>query len=135
MAGVSMLPVVVLIVCKTVSAGPPDQNAAFTKHENRTWAYEGSMMVCRRMEVPVFDSAEAQGADAQSFTPQRCMGTAARLGSQWDIDHAGTKNPYRTWRVACPVPIVDTRTGAVIAWKLPECGHRDTVICETDSEI
>jgi hypothetical protein len=30
---------------------------------------------------------------------------------------------------------VDTRTGTVIGYKLPECGHRDTVICDTDSVI
>ena len=33
------------------------------------------------------------------------------------------------------VPIVDTRTGDVIAWKMPECGKRATVICEVDAEI
>jgi len=30
---------------------------------------------------------------------------------------------------------VDMRTGALIGYKLPECGHQDTVICETDSVI
>jgi hypothetical protein len=37
--------------------------------------------------------------------------------------------------VACPVPIINTITGEVIAWKLPDCGHRDTVVCEVDTAI
>jgi hypothetical protein len=40
-----------LIVCKTVLAGAPDRNAAFTHYENLDWATEHSMMVCRRNEV------------------------------------------------------------------------------------
>jgi hypothetical protein len=55
------------------------------------------------------------------------------LGVQWDQSHKSSK--YRFWRVACPVPIVDTRTGEVIAWKMPDCGHRDTVVCEVDTAI
>jgi hypothetical protein len=55
------------------------------------------------------------------------------LGTQWDAGHRGSS--YRFWRVACPVPIVDTRTGDIISWKMPECGHRDTVRCEVDAEI
>jgi hypothetical protein len=51
----------------------------------------------------------------------------------WDDAHRNT--PWRVWRVGCPSPIVDTRTGTVIGYKLPECGHRDTVICEVDSVI
>ena len=38
---------VVLIVCKTETAGPPDQNAEWTHVENRRWATENAMMVCR----------------------------------------------------------------------------------------
>ena len=130
---VPMPAAVVLIVCKTLVAGPPDPNAAYTGYENREWATEHSMMVCRRQEVPLFDMSEAQGADAQPFNTQRCWRSGLMLGSQWDAGHRGSR--YRFWRVACPVPIVNTITGEVIAWKLPECGHRDTVRCEVDTEI
>lgn len=137
--GVPMTPTIVLIVCKTLLAPPASEvdasNSRYTRHENRPWAYEGSMMVCRRHEVQMVDGPALQGAPELSFNPMACMAAAMRLGAQWDIDHAGTKNPYRTWRVACPTRIIDTRTGETIGWKLPECGHRDTVICETDSEI
>ena len=51
--------ILVVIACKTVLAGPPDQNAAFTHYENRQWATEHSMMVCRRHEIQLFDPAEA----------------------------------------------------------------------------
>lgn len=130
----SLMPTaIVLIVCKTVVAGPPDQNAAYTGYENREWATENSMMVCRRQEVEVFDQAEAQGADAQPFNMQRCQRSGIRLGAEWDVAHRSSS--YRFWRVACPVPVIDTQTGRILAWKMPECGHRDTVICEADTEI
>jgi len=130
---VPMPAAVVLIVCKTVMAGPEDQNAAYTGYENREWATEHSMMVCRRQEVQLFDQAEALGAAAQPFNLQRCQRSGIMLGTEWDAGHRGSS--YRFWRVACPVPIVDTRTGDIIAWKMPECGHRDIVYCEVDAEI
>jgi hypothetical protein len=130
---VPMPAAVVLIVCKTVIAGPEDQNAKYTGYENREWATEHSMMVCRRQEVQLYDQANAVGAASQPFNLQRCQRSGIMLGSQWDASHKSSS--WRFWRVACPVPIVDTRTGDVIAWKMPECGHRATVRCEIDTEI
>lgn len=130
---VPMPSAVVLIVCKTVIAGEPDINAKWTGYENREWLIEDSMMQCRRQEVQLYDQSEAMGAAAQPFNQQRCQRASLMLGIQWDQAHKSSS--YRFWRVACPVPIVDTRTGEVIAWKMPECGHRDTVICEIDTAI
>jgi hypothetical protein len=130
---VPMPSAVVLIVCKTVIAGEPDINAKWTGYENREWLIEDSMMQCRRQEVQLYDQSEAMGAAAQPFNQQRCQRASLMLGVQWDQAHKSSS--YRFWRVACPVPIVDTRTGEVIAWKMPECGHRDTVICEIDTAI
>ncbi len=130
---VPMPAIVTLIVCRTVLAGPTDQNAAYTGYENRQWATEHSMMVCRRQEVQLYDQAEAQGADPQAFTRQRCQRAGIVLGAQWDASHKGSS--YRFWRVACPVPVIDTRTGKVIAYTMPDCGHRETVICEADTSI
>ena len=132
--------VVVLIVCKTVLAGPADQNSDKTGWENRDWAYENSMMVCRRQEVQMFDQAEAMGADPQPFSAQICAASAVRIWSEWDVSHRS--GPWRTWRVACPVPMKHDLTGngpspddQIVGYVLPDCGHRDTVICETDSVI
>ena len=133
---ISMPAAIVLIVCKTVIAGPEDQNAAYTKVENRAWAIENSMMVCRRQEVQMYDQAEAEGADPQPFNAQRCQRSAMMLGPQWDAQHKSSS--YRFWRVACPVPIVRRNPDGsedIIAWKLPDCGHRDTVVCEVDTAI
>ncbi|ODS01383.1 hypothetical protein AUC68_00535 [Methyloceanibacter methanicus] len=134
---------IVLIVCKTVVAGPADQNAAYTGYENLEWATEHSMMVCRRQKVDLYDPAVDGGFDVsgkrlpaaapQPFNQQRCQRAGITLGVNWDQAHRGSK--YRFWRVACPVPIVDTRTGEVIAWKMPECGRRDIVVCEVDTAI
>src|SRR5262245_31415732 len=117
---------VVLIVCKTVVAGPPDQNAGYTRAENREWATEHAMMVCRREEVQMYDRTVA---DPQPFNEQSCQRSAMMLGPQWDASHQSSS--YRFWRVACPVPGSEN----IIAWKLPDCGHRDTVVCEVDTAI
>lgn len=130
---VPMPSAIVLIVCKTVIAGQADQNAAYTGYENLEWATEHSKMVCRRKEVQLFDQSEAMGAAAQPFNQQRCQRAGIKLGVNWDQAHRSSR--YRFWRVACPVPIVDTKTGEVIAWKMPECGRRDIMVCEVDTAI
>jgi hypothetical protein len=141
--GVQIPPILVLIVCKTVIAGPADQNAAFTHWENLEWATENSMMVCRRNEIQLYDPVEglrlnpaddpAPALNANFAIASQCARAGIRLAIDWDQAHRNTK--WRVWRVGCPSPIVDLRTGTVIGYKLPECGHRDTVICETDSVI
>jgi hypothetical protein len=141
--GIQIPPILVLIVCKTVSGGPDDQNSSFTHWQNLEWATENSMMVCRRHEVQLYDPAEGvklnEGDDpAAPLNPDFAdFGQCARAGMQlqmdWDERHRNT--PWRVWRVGCPSKIVDTRTGKVIGYKLPECGHRDTVVCEVDSVI
>jgi len=133
---VPMPAAVVLIVCKTVVSGSPDPNAAFTGWEDREWATEHAMMVCRREEVQMLDKAEGDGADPQPFNEQRCQRSAMVLGPQWDADHRSSL--YRFWRVACPVPIIRENpdgTEDIVAWKLPDCGHRGTVVCEVDTAI
>jgi hypothetical protein len=129
---VAMTPAIVLIVCKTLVVGEPDSNAGYTHHENRDWAYQDSMMVCRREVIAVEDSAQ-EGADPQPFNTQRCMASAIRLSVEWDNQHRS--GSYRVWRVACPTPTIDAQTGEIVAWVLPDCGHRETVICEKDSVI
>jgi hypothetical protein len=141
--GVQIPPILVLIVCKTIIAGPPDQNAAFTRWENLEWATEHSMMVCRRNEIQLYDPVEGMRLNpkddpAPALNPNfaiasQCARAGIRLATDWDESHRNTR--WRVWRVGCPSPIVDRRTGTVIGYKLPECGHRDTVMCETDSVI
>lgn len=133
---VPMPAAIVLIVCKTVLVGGPDQNSGYTGHESREWATEHAMMVCRRQEIQVMDPAVDQGADPQPFTKNTCQRSAMFLGPNWDVQHKNSN--YRFWRVACPVAIVSRRpdgTEDIIGWKLPDCGHRDTVVCEVDTAI
>lgn len=129
-------PVLVLIVCKTLAVGEPDQNASYTHWENREWATEHSMMVCRRQEIQLYDPAEEQGAaplNPNFADYSQCARAGIRLSMDWDESHKS--GPWRVWRVGCPSPIVDSRTGQIVGYKLPECGHRDTVVCEVDSVI
>lgn len=141
MLDVLMPAVVALIICKTAIAGPPDPNAGFTGVENREWVYENSKMVCRRLEVALIDPAELQGAPSVSFTMPECMAAAIRVAVEWDLAHKSSS--YRAWRVACPTPIKNygedgmkgTKDDKIVGWKLPDCGHRETVTCEVDTEI
>lgn len=101
------------------------------------------MMVCRRNEVQLYDPAEGMRLNPNddpapplnpNFAMQsQCARAGMRLAMDWDQSHKNSV--WRVWRVGCPAPIVDTRTGALIGYKLPECGHRETVICEVDSAI
>ena len=91
---------VVLIVCKTETAGPPDQNAEWTHVENRRWATENAMMVCRRQEVQMYDQAADQGAiRSLSTTNAACILACclARCGTR------NTPHPH-TGSGALPVP-------------------------------
>jgi hypothetical protein len=136
-------PVLVVIACKAVMAASQDPNAAYTHVENFDWATKNSMMVCRRDEVQLYDPAEGRvsaggGDPAPPLNPNfadygQCARAGIMLSLEWDQAHRNT--PWRVWRIGCPSPIVDLRTGALVGYKLPECGHRDTVVCETDSEI
>ena len=145
---VPMPAVVVLIVCKTVIAGPPDQNAGYTGHENRTWAIEHARMVCRREAVEMYDPAVdgqdvkgrttgAAPAAPQPFNEQRCMRASIMLGTNWNMSNRNSS--YRYWRSACPVPVMAKRPDGsedIIAWHIPDCGrHRDVIQCEGDTAI
>ena len=141
--GVEIPPILVLIVCKTIAVGAPDENTRFTGAKELAWATEHSMMVCRRNEVQLYDPAEGMRLNpnddpAPPLNPNfalqsQCARAGMRLAMDWDQSHKNSV--WRVWRVGCPAPIVDTRTGALIGYKLPECGHRETVICEVDSAI
>lgn len=129
-------PVLVLIVCKVISGGAPDQNSDMTGAQNLQWATENSMMVCRRNEVQLYDPAEDHGAaplNSDFSQAGQCARQGILTATQWDQSHKAS--PWRVWKVGCPSPIVDLRTGQVIGYKLPDCGHQDTVVCEVDSAI
>lgn len=133
--GVPMTQAIVLVICKTLLVSDPsdDPNSKFTGWEDREWATEHSMMVCKREVVSIMDGSEMNGADARPLTKQACMASAIRLGVEWDQKHRSSS--YRVWRVACPTPMVNTETGEIVGWVLPDCGHRDVVTCLKDSVI
>lgn len=131
-----MPPFVVLVVCKVAFlpyATPLDEyNSKYTHYQPYTWDTTDSVMHCRREQIQVFDPSVSQGADPQPFNQFQCRRAGILAGLGWDALH---KN-WKTWRTACPTPIVDTRTGKTIGWKMPECGGESgTVICEKDSSI
>ena len=130
---VPMPAIVVLFVCKTFITGPATVNDGFTGHEQRDWLITNSMMTCRRQEVQLYDPAVDQGATDKPFTQDDCMHAAIRVGVQYNIDNKNTN--WRWWRSSCPTPMIDSQTKEIVGWVLPDCGHRDTVICETDSVI
>jgi predicted RNA-binding Zn-ribbon protein involved in translation (DUF1610 family) len=131
--GVPMPPVVVLIVCKSMIVGP---GIPETGWENRAWVIEDGKMQCRREEVQLYSPEEAQ-----SFSANDCGRAAIMAIPQWDEQHKGSN--YRAWRVACPVPVMNTGKDGikgtpddeVVDWVLPDCGHPETVVCEKDIAI
>jgi len=137
---VPMPPMIVLIVCKVLFVGAPDDNAKFTGWRATEWDLSQGMMHCRRREIRLYDPVEGAVRDPNDdptaplpFTPTACNRAGVMQGAQFDADNRD--KPWRFWRFACPTPTVDTVTGEVIGWSLPDCGHRDIVICETDSVI
>lgn len=133
----NMPSVVVLVVCKTVLVGEADDNSKYTGWQNREWDYTHSVMHCRREVIELMDGAEAQGADPQPFTTQRCQRSGLMLGAEWDASHRNSN--YRVFRVACPTPIRSGKkdTDPIIGYQIPDCGRVDGVqiVCEKDSVI
>ena len=129
---VSMPPVVVLIVCKTLMAHTPVPE---TGYEGRAWAIEDGKMQCRREEIAL----TSMGDD--TFSMQDCMRAGIMMIPAWDAAHKG--GSYRAWRVACPTPIKNygkdgikgTRDDETIGWQLPDCGRYEQVVCEKDIAI
>jgi hypothetical protein len=136
MADVSMPSVLVLVVCKVLFVGEPDENSKYTNWRNTEWDLSGGVMHCRSQEVELVDSAALQGADEMPFTPIACMRAAMTMGPAFDVQYKD--KPWRFWRAACPTPI---RSGPkasdpIIGWKIPECPRKDgMVVCEGGSEI
>jgi len=130
-----MPPFVVLIVCKvalTPMTPLEEANAKFTGHQNNEWAVEHGKMVCRRHEIQMYNPDITKGADPTPFNTNRCQRAGIMEGSKWNATHSR----YKWWRTACPTPIVDTKTGEVIDWLMPDCGaNYGSVICERDTQI
>ena len=132
---IDMPPFVVLIVCKVALAPMTpieESNSRFTGHHKSEWAIEHGKMICRRHEIQMYDSDAAKGAIPQGFNKNRCQRAGIMEGSRWNETH----KRYKWWRTACPTPIVDTRTGRIIDWQMPDCGANfGRVICERDTQI
>jgi hypothetical protein len=132
---------VALIVCRVLFVGEPDVNSEFTGWRNTEWDMSQGVMHCRREIVEVYDPSVDQGAATQPFNPAVCMRTVMRMGPQFDVDHRD--KPWRFWRAACPVPMLnnngtpdDQRDDYIVGWTLPPCPRKDgTVVCEDPSEI
>jgi hypothetical protein len=128
---VAMPAILVLIVCKVALAGSPDQNSDQTGTQNLEWAITNSMMTCQRNEVPLYDPA-GDTTPPNLMRAEECARTGIMVAAHWDEAHRGTN--WRVWRVGCPSAIVN-QNGAIVGYKLPECGHADTVVCLVDSTI
>ena len=122
----------------------PTRTKPITHWQNLEWATEHSMMVCRRNEIQLFDPVE--GHEAQSRRRSRaaaqsqfcrCSGNAR--APAFGLPRTGT-TAIETRPGVCGGSAARLRSWTrgqepLIGYKLPECGHRDTVICETDSVI
>jgi len=128
---------IAIFVCKVESAGAPSDldknNAEYTGAQKLKWAVRHSKMQCERVVYRLYDPAELFGAAAQPFNRQRCQASGIMIGASWNLQNAASD--YRYWRSACPVATINEITKEVIAWHLPECPHRDVVVCEQGASI
>jgi len=129
-----MPPIVVMIVCKTV----PDPvstdeitvwNDKVTGHRSRDWAIEDGKMHCRRSQVQLYN----HGNPDATLTPDACVRSAISMAMKWEQEHFSSDWMVK-W-VACPTPGMDLRSGRIVQWIIPDCGHRETTVCENDIVI
>ena len=82
----------------------------------------------------MYDQAVDQGADPQPFNDQPCMRSGMLLGSLWDAQHPSSAPVLARClsHANCAGNVNGSRD--IIAGKVPECGHRDT-LCEVETEI
>lgn len=133
--------VLVLIVCRVLFVGEPDDNAKFTNWRNTEFDMSQGVMHCKRQQVELYDPSVDQGADPVPFTPMACMRAAMMLGPQFDVDNRD--KPWRFWRAACPVPMMDDngtpdnpRDDRIVGWQIPPCPEAHGVlVCESDTAI
>ena len=125
-------PYVALVICKALLIPLPpgsvvEHNAQYTGYQPFQWDMTGSVMHCRMHEIPLMPVD-----DKQTFNSFACMRQGMMEAAQWDTTH----EQWKTWKTVCPSPIVDTRSGKIIAWNKPDCGGTPgTVICEVDQSI
>lgn len=129
----------VLIVCKghteAWSNDTDADNAKMTGVENWVWDYPDAKMLCKRLEIPMIDPAEAAGAAPlnPNFSDwSQCARAGIPLQQSWDQAHRTL--PWRVWRIGCPVPIIN-QDGSVVGYKMPDGGHYEQVTFLVDSAI
>jgi hypothetical protein len=137
----------VLIVCRVLFVGEPDENYKYTGWRPTEFDTSGGVMHCRRHQVELYDPAVDHGADPMPFTPMACMRSAMTLGPQFDVEHKD--KPWRFWKAACPTPIYPDKDGdkqpdrdssghqlPPIDWQIPACPEsRGVLVCESDTAI
>lgn len=127
-----------LIVCKVEFVGTPTENDRYTGHRETKWNTEGGVMHCRRHAIDLYSETDS------TFSQFDCNFAGVRLGA--GFDRANADSPWRFFKFACPVPTIDTNTGEILAWTLPECGSlpgtssapgddRGLIECEGDTPI
>lgn len=123
-----MPPVLALVICKVLFVGEPTDNDRYTGHRETEWATPGGKMLCRDLEIPLYNQDE----DAM-LTPMSCQRAGMTLGAQHDA--ANPDKPWRFYKFTCPVPKV--QGDEIIGWELRhDCGgNLDTIICESESVI
>lgn len=119
-----------MVVCKVLFVGEPTDNDKMTGHRETEWATVNGKMLCRDVEVQLYNPDEAA-----TMTPFACQRAGAMLGAQYDAAH--TDSPWRFRKFTCPVPHLDVQTGEITKWELRhDCGgDLDTVVCESESVI
>jgi hypothetical protein len=127
------IPYVALIVCAVTTlphtpGSLNEYNSRWTGYQNFEFKITHGQMHCRVKKIPL---TPIDGGDAPSNI-WACTRAGVTEAARWDTTH----QRWKVWKTACPAPIVDLKTGKIIAWSSPYCGgERGTVICEVDHSI
>lgn len=134
----SMPAAIVLIACKVsflpFASDIDRENSAFTHYRPYEWAIKHSQMQCRRHEIQLYNKDDPSA----EFNAHACMRASWQIRMDFDRGHENTN--WRVWKTACPIPVINTQTGKVLAWQMPACPRenkqdRVTVHCEQDTAI
>ena len=137
-----------IIACRTVDLtgqkGRHDPALAANGWRDLEWKINASQeLECKREVADLLDSSEMMfpNQETKPLNPDfsnwsQCASAAMSYAAAWNEKHKG----WAVLAVGCPVKIIDTETGNVLSFKIPECpshmpGTENRIKCSFDESL
>ena len=136
-----------IIACRTVDLtgqkGRHDPALAANGWRDLEWKINSSQeLECKREVADLLDSADMMFPNkTKPLNPDfsnwsQCAAAGMSYAARWNETHKG----WAVLAIGCPVKIIDTETGAVLAFKIPECpvhmpGTENRIKCSFDESL